>query len=140
MVVSYNTLRGCYESPCYCDSAHIFLYSCISENPKHLLDEYTPYVIYLIKINKHLNRVLSIYNEGSLHPSRCGYSQVRPVALLAPQVHQIPKIGRKETDSTHKSHAPLQVNLERGYIYIPTDIIRKNSSLKKFTQLSSSKH
>lgn len=38
-----------------------------------------------------------------------------------------------KTDSTHKSHTPLQVNLRHGYIYIPTDIIWENSSLKKFT-------
>lgn len=63
----------------------------------------------------------------------CSNSQVPPAALSVPQVHQIPKITKKDTDWTHKSHVPLLVKRGYGYIYIPTDIICKNSSLKKFT-------
>ena len=71
-----------------------------------------------------------VMREHYIHPDAATHG----FAWLPSWPHRsIRSLNGMETDSTHTSHTPLQVNLRRGYIYIPTDIICENSSLKKFT-------
>lgn len=76
--------------------------------------------------------VTTYINNITFYFSVCGYSQVRLVALVAQQVHEIPKI-KGRTHIQHRFCVPFLLNLRQGYIYIPRDIICGNSSLKKFT-------